>query len=99
MAKPMNTEKWGKKTASERYTQHLQDDGPTRAPGGKQVNIGLIDQPKLDETGPEMQKPQAVNDWHGHAYDNDAKGWVRGMAKDPYPHFDKGPSGLRHKGK
>ena len=99
MAKTMNTEKWGKKTASERYTQHLQDDGPAKAAGGKQVNIGLINQPMLDEMGRVMQAPQSVNDMHGHAYDNDATGWVRGMAKEPYPHFDKGPSGLRHKGK
>ena len=94
MAKTMNVEKWGRKTASERYESALQDDGPKRSAGGTKVNVGLIDQPQLDEMGREMQAPQAVNDHHGHAYDNDSKGWVRGMGpKAPYPHFDKNRRG------
>jgi len=89
MAHAKNSEKWGRETATERYGSAVQDDGPKRSAGGAKVNIGLIDQPQLDEMSREMQAPQAVNDHHGHAYDNDAKGWVRGMAKEPYPKFDK----------
>ena len=75
------------KAKNERNQSQFQDDAPSP---GKEVNIGLIDQPKLDEMSREMQAPQAVNDHHGHAYDNDATGWVRGMGpKAPYPHFDK----------
>ena len=35
------------------------------------------------------QAPQSAEDKHGAKYDNDAKGWVRGMGpKSPYPTFD-----------
>lgn len=45
----------------------------------KNAIIGLINQPKLDETGRVMQAPQAVNDEHGPSYDNDVgEGWIRG---------------------
>ena len=46
------------------------------------------------------QPPQDPIDKHDPNYDNDASGWVRGMGSEsPYPHFDSGPSGNRHKGK
>jgi hypothetical protein len=84
------------KAKNERNQSQFQDDGPARAVGGKQVNIGLIDQPQLDEMSREMQAPQSVNDKHGHTYDNDTKGWVRGMGKyAPYPYFDKHKSGSK----
>ena len=60
----------------------------------KKAIIGLIDQPKLDETGRIMQAPQAINDEHGPGYDADSTGWVRGHG-EPYPHFDKHRSGSK----
>ena len=89
-----NTSEWGKETAKERYKSTVKDDSTGRG-GGKGAIVGLINQPKLDEMGREMQAPQAINDHHGANYDNDATGWVRGMAKDPYPHFDKHRSGSK----
>lgn len=48
----------------------------------KPINVGLIDQPILDETGRVMQSPQSVNDHHGPSYDNDTPvNWLRGMGK------------------
>jgi hypothetical protein len=88
MAKAKNASEWGKATAKERYESVVQDDSASRG-GGKGAIVGLINQPKLDEMSREMQAPQAINDHHGHAYDNDTTGWVRGMAKEPYPKFDK----------
>ncbi len=66
----------------------------------KNAIIGLIDQPKLDETGPVMQEPQAVNDEHGPGYANDVgANWLRGMGRGEAcgkPSFDYGPSGKRY---
>ena len=63
----------------------------------KPINIGLIDQPELDETGRVMQAPQSVNDSHGPKYDNDVgANWLRGMGKGQAtdkPSFDKHRSG------
>ena len=63
----------------------------------KQVNVGLIDQPKLDEMGRVMSAPQSVNDQHSPNYDNDvASDWRRGMGKGQAtgkPGFDKHKSG------
>ena len=59
--------------------------------------IGLIDQPKLNEIGREMQSPQAINDQHGPKYDNDvASDWRRGMGVKQAcgkPGFDYGKKG------
>ena len=92
MAKAKNNDEWGRATARGRYKNEMQDDSSGKG-GGKGAIIGLINQPKLDEMSRVMQAPQAVNDHHGHAYDNDTTGWVRGMAKEPYPHFDKNRRG------
>ena len=63
----------------------------------KNAIIGLINQPKLDETGRVMQAPQGVNDEHLPSYDNDvASNWLRGMGKGQAtdkPSFDKHRSG------
>lgn len=94
MAKIQNAENWGRSAAKERYESKVESDVQGRSESGsKKAIVGLIDQPKLDEMGRVMQAPQAVNDEHGANYDNGTSGWVRGMAKDPYPHFDHGPSG------
>ncbi len=65
----------------------------------KNAIIGLINQPKLDETGRVMQAPQAVNDEHLPNYDNDVgANWLRGMGKGQAcgkPNFDYGPSGKK----
>ena len=61
----------------------------------KPINVGLIDQPMLDETGPIMQAPQSVNDRHGEKYDNDVsiKSWLRNGDATTKPGFDKHRSG------
>lgn len=63
----------------------------------KPINVGLIDQPELDEMGRIMQAPQSVNDKHSPNYDNDvAPNWLRGMGKgqaEGKPNFDKHKSG------
>lgn len=63
----------------------------------KNAIIGLINQPTLDETGREMQAPQAVNDHHLPGYDNDVPAnWLRGMGPGEAtgkPSFDKKRSG------
>jgi hypothetical protein len=61
----------------------------------KPINIGLIDQPQLDETGRVMQAPQSVNDRHGDNYDNDVSisSWLRNGNATTKPGFDKHRSG------
>ncbi len=63
----------------------------------KNAIIGLINQPELDECGPIMQAPQAVNDQHLPNYANDVgSNWLRGMGKgeaEGKPSFDKHKSG------
>jgi hypothetical protein len=55
---------------------------------------GLELDPKLNS-----QANQAPEDRHAPGYDNQTKGWVRGMGS-PHPKFDSGPSGNRYgKGK
>lgn len=44
----------------------------------------------------DQQAQQDPESKHEAKYDNDASGWVRGVGK-PYPTFDSGPSGNRHK--
>jgi hypothetical protein len=88
-----NTSEWGKQTAKERYGDAIgKADAPSKPAYGKEVNIGLINQPKLDEAARVMQSPQAVNDHHDANYDNDADGWVRGKGK-PHPNFDTHKAG------
>ena len=63
----------------------------------KTGNLGLVNEPTISETDRRMQAPQSPNDRHDEKYDNDASGWVRGMAK-PYPTFDSTVERLRKGG-
>ena len=85
--KHKSTHEWGRETAKARHAGSAPSGGGSASGEAKKAIIGLINQPTLDETGREMQAPQAVNDHHGAGYDNDASGWVRGVGK-PHPHFD-----------
>ena len=53
-----------------------------------------LDQLPNPPTGCELQCPQAPEDRHGPGYDNDTKGWVRGMpSAEAKPGFDKHKAG------
>ncbi len=54
---------------------------------------GLIQQPDLPYEGNlrKLQAPQAPEDRHCAHYDNDTKGWVRGVGQKPG--FDKHKAG------
>lgn len=43
------------------------------------------------ESGRELQAPQAPEDRHGPKYDNDTKGWLRGVGQKPG--FDRHKAG------
>ena len=93
MKNPVNVEKWGREAAKERYSAAPKSDDAVSRHGRGKAIIGLIDQPKLDETGRVMQAPQSVNDEHGPDYDNDTPhNWIRGMPNESAegkPGFDK----------
>lgn len=62
--------------------------------------VGLIDQPKLNEIGREMQAPQAINDHHDAGYDNDVPmDWRRkdACAKPGFDYTSKRLAGGRHR--
>lgn len=90
----MDTQKWGKTKANARYGGQPSASMKSGTSSGKTVNVGLIDQPMLEETGREMQAPQSVNDQHESKYDNDTSGWVRGApSAEAKPGFDKHKAG------
>jgi hypothetical protein len=64
---------------------------------GRTVNLGLVDQPMVQEDGKEMYEPQSMNDKRGSSYDNDVPAnWLRGMGKgeaEGKPSFDKRKKG------
>jgi hypothetical protein len=87
MANNTFLDKWGKETAKARYGGEGVRQNESVPGRTTKALVGLIDQPKLDETGRIMQTPQAINDRHDAGYDNETTGWVNGHG-EPYPHFD-----------